>query len=66
MWARKTVAALVAFAWVLSSPGQPSAPSDPVAGVQSAKPAKPGKPKEKARKPERVRKEYPRPKPRGG
>ena len=66
MWARKTAAALVASTWALSSPGQPSAPSDPVAGVQSAKPAKPGKPKEKARKPERVRKESPRPKPRGG
>lgn len=68
----KTVpAALLASAFVLSGfaqstgPEKAVTPSEPAAGAKPAKPVKAGKAKEKTRKPERVRKEYSRPKPRG-
>ena len=70
MVAKATLAALLGFAFALSAlaqsePGKSATPPEPAAGGKSAKPAKPAKAKEKARKRERVHKEYSRPKPRG-
>lgn len=64
------VALLVGFSCALSAFAQtseqekPTKPAEPEASARSAKPAK-TKAKEKTRKPERVRKQYTRPRPRG-
>ena len=66
----ETLVALAASVFAASvfaqaQPATPATPAEPAAKAKRAAPAQPAQSKEKARKRERVHKEYPRGKPRG-